>query len=197
VWLATASRTSPESWRAYFGKRLSVAALSPATSVFAWSVPTRQRSRVARSRPVLRRPLLPGRERFRALCVHSRILSLKTSASSQIVCESPRDHRTLSSRCSMLSLGFSEAVAGSTADARTGAPHGGTVDCSGDDEQAEHREQSEEVAAASRGMGGRVAAHGFCLAVHLEWCFRAHSSRTVPRVMPRRACRVVGWTSDR
>jgi hypothetical protein len=32
---------------------------------------------------------------------------------------------------------------------------------------------------------------------HLEWCLRAQSARTVPRVMPRRAWRVLGWMSAR
>ena len=35
------------------------------------------------------------------------------------------------------------------------------------------------------------------VALHFEWWARAQSARTVPSVMPRSACRVVGWTSDR
>jgi hypothetical protein len=40
------------------------------------------------------------------------------------------------------------AAADATGDCCTAAPHGGAVDCSADDEQAEHRKQSQEVAAA-------------------------------------------------
>ena len=53
------------------------------------------------------------------------------------------------------------AAADATGDRCTAAPHGGAVDCSADDEQAERREQGQQMTTAVRDVGERVATHRF------------------------------------
>ena len=56
---------------------------------------------------------------------------------------------------------FCLAAADATGDSRAAAPDGGAVNCSADDEQAERREQGQEVTSAVCDAGERVASHGF------------------------------------
>ncbi len=62
-----------------------------------------------------------------------------------------------------MSFDLCEALAEATGDSCTVAPHGGAIDCSADDEQAERREQGEEVTSAVGDVGERVATHRFRL----------------------------------